>query len=151
MKWVPRSGLDTYHDCCWLPRLIDKARYLEMRHVAGNELGNAYLYGDNDFIDGQLLRFLGLSGDRVRAIVAANASDEQAAAAIIAESRKTPEERRAFSDALRARLHDFYIFQADEHRVHGPKAWFIRFIYNYVLMPRFRRAFRKAERTAVDH
>jgi hypothetical protein len=125
--------------------LIDKARFLQTHDVTGNELGNGYLYGDNDYIDAQLLRFLGISGDRLRAIVAANPTDDAAAAAAIAESGKTRDECHTFSEGLRARLHDFFVLDADEQRVHGAKAAFTRFVYNYILMPKFRRMFRQAE------
>jgi hypothetical protein len=145
MSWTPRSGLEKYAECCWLPRLIDKARYLQTHGVTGNELGNGYLYGDNDYIDGQLLRFLGITGDRLRAMVAANPSDDAVAAAVIAESGNTAAECRTFSHGLRASLDDFFVLEADEHRAGGPKASLARFIYNYILMPKFRRMFRKAE------
>jgi len=147
MSWQPRSGLDSYRECVWLPRLIEKARYLETRGITGNELGNGYLYGASDFIDGKLLRFLGLTGDRVRTIVGAYPDDEEAAKAVLAESGKSTGELRAFSEGVRKQLSDFYLIEADEGRATGMRASLTRLIYNVILMPIFRSQFRRAEAT----
>lgn len=147
MNWVPRSGLDTGRDLVWLPRLLQKARRHEEGRVNGRDLMDGYLYGDNDFIDVRVLRFLRTDDAAVSALVRADPDDDSVAAALIERSGRTREECIAFSRRLRRGLFDFIMLEADEGRIPpGLKRNVVRFVYNRIVMPPVYAMFRRAER-----
>jgi hypothetical protein len=63
----------------WLGRLIDKARRYEAAGVAPGEMLGEYMFGDNDYMDAKLLRFLGLNDRQICEIVGSEPDDERAA------------------------------------------------------------------------
>lgn len=89
MSWAPRSPFAKAAGLIWLPRMIDKGRhYLEGGQAA---LGD-YMFGDHDYLDGFLLRFLGLKDAVILDVLRTQPDDEQAAAEIVARSGKTPDQ-----------------------------------------------------------
>jgi hypothetical protein len=53
MTWTPCSGRNSVAGLSWLPRLLEKARHCEAS--GSGKLVDGYCYGDNDFIDKQML------------------------------------------------------------------------------------------------
>jgi hypothetical protein len=147
MAWIPRSPHDEADGLVWLPRLIDKARRSALGRASGADLMNGYLYGNSDYIDGRVLRFLGIDDVALSELVHECNSDEDVAAIVLAHSGHTVTERRAFSAALERRLFGFAMLDADEGRLApGPRRRLITFLYNAVVMPIAYPAFRRAER-----
>lgn len=145
MAWMPRSGLDEIDGMVWLPRMIDKARrYIECGESSRRFDG--YLYGENDFIDARVLRFLRLSDSAFASIVRENTDDAEAGRVAIAHSGRTPEQCRAFSAKLKRGMHDFALLEADEERMPpGLKRTLIRALYGGIIVPIAYAFFRRDE------
>lgn len=69
VNWMPRPWNAELAGCIWLPRLLDKGRRLLASERQGQDLMNGYLFGDFDYADGQLLRFLRMNDARVRQLL----------------------------------------------------------------------------------
>jgi len=113
--------------------MLDKAR-----RVAADGaylIDGEWMYGNNDFADGILLRFLGLSDEQVLDIVRADADDASAGAKILATSGKTPAQCAAFNRRFRAICGVFLpLIEADEGRTRpGPFSNVVRAVYNGVV------------------
>lgn len=132
-------------DVVWLPRLFDKARRFEQ--LGGDDrLIHGYCYGDNDFVDGKVLRFLHTDDATVSSLLREH-TDAEAARILVERSGRTPEECRQFSHHLKRSLNNFVFMEADEGRLPpGFKTVGIRLFYNILLMPIFYSKFRRAER-----
>lgn len=146
ITWVPRPPRDEFDGLIWLPRLIDKGRRSLLRRDGGETVMNGYLFGDNDFIDAQVLKFLRTEGDALADQLAMCADDDAVARDVIARSGRTFDERRAFSVALDRRLFGFNVIEADEGRMQpGPGRDALAFFYNRIMMPILYVVFRRAE------
>lgn len=146
MGWMPCSGLETVDDLVWVKRMVQKARRLQESRAAAAGLMNGYLFGENDFLDGWLLRFLRLRAKTVSEIVAQQADDERAARAVIERSGRTREECRAFSKRLRLLNANFALIEADEERLPpGFLSTGIRALYRGLVMPPVYAIFRLME------
>jgi hypothetical protein len=146
MNWPPRSGLESIEGMIWLPRLLDKARRVE---AAGGSTRcvDGYLYGNNDFIDKRVLRFLRIDDTAVSQLLREHSDDATVATIIIQRSGRTSDEVRAFGKHLRKTLFDFALLEADEGRMTpGLKRTCIRVIYNFFIMPITYAQFQRAER-----
>lgn len=136
MTWIPRSGLDKLQGLPWLPRLLDKARRFEAGRAAGTDLMNGYLYGDNDFIDAQLLKFLRTDDTAVRELVRQHADDAEVARILVERSGHDSAEVRAFAEKFLRRNMNFVVLEADEGRLgSGLRAKLMRIFYNRLFMP----------------
>lgn len=150
MSWTPCSGRETFDDLVWLPRMLQKARQHEESCVAGRDLMNGYLFGDSDFIDHRILRFLRTDDTALLTLVREHPADEDVARIVLQRSGRTTEERRRFSRRLRRMLADFVVLEADEGRLPpGPTSSVIRFVYNRLMMPTAYLMFRNAERKRI--
>lgn len=144
--WIPRPANDTIDGLVWLPRMIEKARRFAQGRRTGTDLMNGYLYGDNDFVDAQVLAFLRTDDRALLGLVEQSPSDDQAARAAISRSGRSHDECAAFSSALRRKVMGFVMLDADEGRLPpGPRRAIVAFFYNRVVMPIFYAAFRRAE------
>jgi hypothetical protein len=145
--WNPRSGGDEIYNCIWLPRMIDKARRVA-DSGGGYLIDGEYMFGEKDFADGRLLRFLGLSSAQVLGVVGVEPDDAQAAARIIELSGKTPPECAAFNRRFRLLMGPFLpMIDADEGRKPpGPWTAFLRGLYNNVIFRPALAIFRRSER-----
>jgi len=144
MSWIPRSGLDEIEGVVWLPRLLEKARRAA---AADSRSIDGYCYGDNDFVDAQVLRFLRISDDEVLDLVREHRDDADVAAIIVQRSGRSSEEVAAFNKRLRRSMFDFALMEADEGRMApGFKRNAITFFYNRLLMPIVYAMFARAER-----
>ena len=134
--WIPCSAQDELAGLPWLPRLLEKARRFEAGRAAGVDLMNGYLYGDNDFIDAQLLRFLHATDAAVSALVNEHPDDADVARILIQRSGRSDDEVRRFAKRMRRQNFNFVLTEADEDRLgNGLGARLMRFAYNRVIMP----------------
>lgn len=139
--WFPRSPFYRVSNCVFLARIIDKAR----RTVSGLPVGE-YMYGDNDYMDSRVLKFLGLSASDLNAIVRVQPDDETVGRILIDKSRKSPKQIARFT--LRMLLTYgvvFAMFDADEGRETGTLAKALAGFYNHVIYPPFAKKFRRDE------
>lgn len=138
VSWVPRySGSDRLAGCMWLGRMIDKARKYDGAGIAPGEMFGEYMFGDADYMDAKLLRFLGLHDSDVAEIVRDEPSDERAAELIVERSGKTPAQCAAFNRAF-GRANGFFIamMDADEaRRKRGLATWLMKTAYNAFVFP----------------
>jgi hypothetical protein len=88
-----------------MPRLIDKGRRKLEGDRLGQDLLGDYMFGDHDYLDGFLLRFLGLPDAVILEILRDEPDDERAAAAIVERAGKTPEQCRAWSQRFEREQH----------------------------------------------
>lgn len=93
------------------------------------------MYGDNDFADGILLRFLGITDAQVLEAVRTHPDDAAAAERILVASGKTPEQCAAFNRRFLLLAGLFLPFiEADEGRAKpGLRTSFLRAFYNGVV------------------
>ena len=145
MGWMPRSGRDAIAGLAWLPRMLDKARRCETSSTG--RLVDGYLYGDNDFIDKQLIAFLRTDDTTISQLVREHPDDAEVAAILVERSGRSAAEIAAFATTFRRKNFDFVFVEADEGRL-GPgfKASAIRFFYNNVVMRIFYPLFERDER-----
>jgi hypothetical protein len=148
--WVPRSGSERFYGLIWLPRLIDKARRVA---ASGDSylIDDEYMFGENDFADGRLLRFLGMGSSEVLEAVRAEPKDDLAAARIVATSGKTPQECERFSRRFKLVMGPFLpITDVDEGRKPpGLLTGLLRGFYNAVVVRGALAVFRRSERSRL--
>jgi hypothetical protein len=121
----------------WLGRLIDKARRYEVAAVAPGEMLGAYMFGDNDYMDAKLLRFLRLNDAQICEIVRSEPDDDHAAQRILERSGRTAAQCAAFNRAFaRGNAPFLAMIDADENR-HKPGlgASLMKAAYNAVVFP----------------
>jgi hypothetical protein len=144
MAWIPCSGRDSIAGLAWLPRLLEKARHAEI--AQSGRLVDGYCYGDNDFIDKQLIAFLRTDDVAISALVREHPADADVAQILIERSRRSRAECEAFDRAFRKKNFNFILIEADEGRLSGFKGAFLKFVYNAVIMRIFYPLFRRDER-----
>src|ERR1700694_3976393 len=105
MGWIPRSGRDSVAGLVWLPRLLEKARRCEAS--PGGRLVDGYCYGDNDFIDKQLIAFLRTDDVTISALVREHPDDADVALILVERSGRSPLECSAFNATFRRKNFDF--------------------------------------------
>jgi hypothetical protein len=150
MGWIPCSGRDSVEGLVWLPRLLEKARHAEASQ--SGRLIDGYCYGDNDFIDKQLLAFLRTDDVTISGLVREHPADADVAKMLVERSGRSHAECEAFSTTLRRKLFDFVLIEADEGRLRpGLKASILKFIYNNMVMPIVYPLFRRDERNRNGH
>jgi hypothetical protein len=144
MSWTPCSGLESAAGVVWLPRLLQKAR--RALNSPDGRVVDGYLYGDNDFIDKQVIAFLRTDDETITKLVRENPSDADVARIIVERSGRSASECAAYSGSLKRKLFNFVMLEADEGRIHGFEASVIKFLYNNALMPIVYPMFRRDER-----
>ncbi len=144
MAWIPCSGRNSIAGLSWLPRLLEKARRCETS--PGERLVDGYCYGDNDFIDKQLLAFLRTTDTAVSALVREHSDDSDVARILVERSGRSPAECAAFDTAFRRKNFDFVLIEADEGRLGSDlRATILKALYNAAMMPIFYSMFRRDE------
>ena len=145
MGWMPRSGRDSIAGLSWLPRLLDKARHCAAS--SNGRLVDGYCYGDNDFIDKQLITFLRTDDATISQLVQEHPADADVANVLVARSGRSPAECAAFDRTLRRKNFNFVLLEADEGRLRpGFKSASLKFLYNNVVMRIFYPLFERDER-----
>lgn len=144
--WNPCRWNSQLENCLWLPRMLDKGRrYLEsQQHQIGKDHLNGFLFGDLDFSDWRLLRFLRTNQDRVCELLTEFDSDQKVASQLLKESGKT-------SDEVHRWNRKFYLincifiplWDADEgYRKPGVTTEIIKIFYKFLIMPPIYLAYR---------
>ncbi len=147
MTWTPCSPLETVDGLVWVKRMAQKARYCVEHESSQRELMNGYLFGESDFIDGKVLKFLRATAQAFLDAVRGEPDDAAAAHRIVAASGRTSDECFQFSVKLSKQMSNFALIEADEGRLRpGMRTSLIRFFYNRMMMPIVYRVFRSAER-----
>ena len=126
--------------------MIDKAR--RVSPGAGNLIDGEYMFGENDYADSRLLKFLRISQEEFLEVVRAEPDDERAGARILEMSGKTPAECAAFRRRFLMQTGIFLpMMDADEGR-RPPGAWtsFLRWFYNHAIAVPAIAWFRRADR-----
>lgn len=145
-KWIPCSGLEMVDGMVWVKRMAQKARRAQRSRASQTDCMNGYLYGESDFLDGRVLRFLGTSDTAFVADVCSEADDEAGVRRALARSGRTASERREFSAKMEKELKAFPIIDADEGRLPpGFRTNVLKFFYNSMMMPIVYIVFRRAE------
>ena len=152
--WVPRSPFERLSNCVFLGRIIDKARRCE----SGMPVGE-YMYGDNDYMDSRVLRFLGTNAANVTDLIRSHADDDVVARKLVERSGKSNRDLRRFNTRMLVMYGlVFAMFDADEGRRRGVGAGTLARLYNSVIYPPFEKKFRrdedrskKAARNGADH
>ncbi len=108
---------------------------------------NGYLFGDLDYADGRLLKFLRTNDARVLDLLSETEEDESVALTLVRESGRSPEDIRAWNQRFRAVNAPFLaMMDADEGwRDPGLGTTLLKLFYNRVMMPPVYLGFRIAE------
>ncbi|HET7812784.1 MAG TPA: DUF5069 domain-containing protein [Candidatus Baltobacteraceae bacterium] len=133
--WIPVSGRAEIGGCAWLLRMVQKARRIVETGSGSKRIGE-YIFGQNDPVDGMLLRFLGISDEEVLDVVRAIPDDRAAAMQILTMSGKNPDECARFSRRL-MRVNGLFLamMDADEGRCKpSVRTSFLCWFYNRVIM-----------------
>lgn len=135
--WMPRPWNSELAGCLWLPRMLDKGRRALEGERQGRDLMNGFMFGDFDYADGQLLKFLRTGDARVRRLLVELGDDEAVARVLIQESGRLAEEVQAWNKRFRRANTPFIaMWEADEgRREPGVGTTLLRIFYNWVLMP----------------
>lgn len=132
---MPRPWNAELMGCIWLPRLLDKGRRVLESRRQGQNLMNGYLYGDLDYADGKLLKFLRTNDARVLELL--RESDEVVAQTLMREGRRSADDVLAWGLRFRKLNAPFIaMWDADEgRRKPGVGTTALKLFYNYLLMP----------------
>ncbi len=116
---------------------MDKGRQKLREQAHGRDLMQGYLFGDRDYMDGQLLTFLNTNEARVLELLQDSDNDQTVAEALIHESGRTAGEIRAWNEQLYRKNGLFLkMIDADEgRRSPGLGTAVYRFVYNSIIMP----------------
>ena len=150
-QWCPRSAFERSAGCVFLGRLIDKARRRAAGRAAGIDLMDGYMYGDNDYMDSRVLKFLNAKAADVDALVASNADDDSVARTLVERSGKSAAQLGAFNRRMVGIYGPvFVMFDADEGRRRDRFSRLLGHLYNTLMFPPFARKFAADERKAAE-
>jgi len=135
--WIPRSWRDELMGCIFLPRMLEKGRRVLEGERQGRDLMDGFLFGDFDYADGMILRFLRTKEARVRELLRENDDDAVVAETLFREGRRSPDEIRRWSRYFRRINAPFTpMWDADEgRRAPGFGTSLLNGFYNYLMMP----------------
>lgn len=147
LQWCPRSAFERSAGCLFLGRMIDKARRRAAGRASGVDLMDGYMYGDNDYMDSRVLKFLGAKAADVDALVASNADDDAVARTLVERSGKSALQIKSFNRRMLALYGPIFVmFDADEGRRVGPFSKALGGLYNALVFPPFHWKFQRDER-----
>lgn len=147
-NWMPRPWNEELMGCIWLPRMLDKGRQALESRRQGQDLMNRYLFGDFDYADGKLLKFLRTKDVHVLELLRKLDDDAAVAKALISESGRSADEIQAWGKRFRNVNAPFIaMWNADEgRREPGVGTALLKLFYNFLLMPPVYLGVRIAER-----
>jgi len=136
-SWMPRPWNAELMGCIWLPRLLDKGRQALESQRRGQNLMNSYLFGDFDYADGKLLKFLRTNDGHVLDLLHELEKDEAVAKTLIRESGRSVDEIQAWGKRFRTINAPFIaMWNADEgRREPGVGTSLLKLFYNGLMMP----------------
>lgn len=134
---MPRPWNAELMGCIWLPRMLDKGRQVLESRRQGKNLMNRYLFGDLDYADGKLLKFLRTNDGHILDLLREMNDDEAVAQRLLSESGRSVDEIQAWGKRFRTFNAPFIaMWDADEgRREPGVGTSLLRLIYNYLMMP----------------
>lgn len=146
--WMPRGWSETVMGVIWLPRMIDKARRRIEGELQRTDLLWPYMYGNNDYMDARLLRFLRLDDHEFLEIVRAGADDEGVAHELVRRSGVSLPELQEWGRMFGRKQRIFLLgLDADEdRRAPGLLTAVIKLAYNRLILPPAAWAYNRAER-----
>ena len=128
-----RVPADSLAGLSWLPRMLQKARRARRRRTDASS--TAICYGDNDFIDKQLIAFFAPTTRAISQSCREHPADADVATILVERSGRTPAECAAFDRTFRRKNFDFVFVEADEGRLPpGFKTAAVKFLYNNLVM-----------------
>lgn len=135
--WMPGPWNREMHGCVFLPRMLEKGRRVLEGERQGRDLMNGFCFGDYDYADSMLFRFLRTSEAKVIELQRTHANDDEVAAELIKASGRTPEQIRAWSKRFRLINAPFTaMWEADEgRRPPGLGTSLLNWFYNRLMMP----------------
>lgn len=136
-NWMPRPWNAELMGCVWLPRMLDKGRQVLESRRQRRDLMNQYLFGDFDYADGKLLKFLRTNDARVLELLRELDDDEAVAKALVSESGRSAGEIQGWCTRFRTFNAPFIaMWNADEgRRAPGVGTTLLKLFYNGILMP----------------
>ncbi|MDH4187732.1 MAG: DUF5069 domain-containing protein [Nitrospira sp.] len=136
-NWMPRPWNAELRGCLWLPRMLDKGRQALEGQRQGLNLMNNYLFGDFDYADGKLLKFLRTNDAHVLELLRELNDDEAVASRLLSESGRTATEVQVWCKRFRVLNAPFIaMWDADEgRRSPGVGTSLLKLFYNYLMMP----------------
>ena len=145
--WKPSPWHAELAGLLWLPRMLDKGRRFVESERAGRDLMNGYLFGNSDFVDALLLRFLGTDDRRVRQLLQESTDDMAVAERLVRESHRTQAEIRNWNKRFRRWNAPFIaMMEADEgRRPPGLSTSIYRGVYRALILPPVYVSFRLLE------
>lgn len=134
---MPRPWNAELMECIWLPRMLDKGRQVLESRRQGKNLMNRYLFGDLDYADGKLLKFLRTNDGHILDLLREMNDDEAVAQRLMSESGRSVDEIQAWGKRFRTFNAPFIaMWDADEgRREPGVGTSLLRLFYNYLMMP----------------
>ena len=121
----------------FMPRMLAKGRRQLASRAQGRNLMNGFLFGDFDYADGKLLKFLRTRESRVVELLRQFDDDRDVARILIAESGRTNAEIEGWNRRFQ-RINALFLemWDADEgRREPGFVTTLLKQSYNYALMP----------------
>ena len=121
----------------FLPRMLEKGRRVLASARQGRDLMNGYLFGDFDYADGSLMKFLRTNETRVVELMRECEEDTEVASRLIRESGRSPADIQAWNVRFR-RINALFMamWDADEgRRAPGWVTSVLKHSYNFILMP----------------
>lgn len=136
-NWIPRPWSDEIMGCIFLPRMLQKGRQVLASRRQGRDLMNGFLFGDFDYADRGMLKFLRTKEVRVLALLRESDDDAVVARTLIRESGRSAAEIRRWNKRFRTINALFTrMWDADEgRRAPGLRTSLLKLTYNYGLMP----------------
>jgi Domain of unknown function (DUF5069) len=146
-NWMPRPWNAELMGCIWLPRMLDKGRQALESKRQGQNLMNSYLFGDFDYADRKLLKFLRTNDVRVLELLCELKNDEAVAQTLMSKSGRSADEITAWCKRFRTFNAPFIaMWNADEgRREPGVGTTVLKLFYNFLMMPPVYLGFRIAE------
>ena len=135
--WIPSRWNEELCECIWLKRLLDKGRRALESEKEGQDLMNGYLFGNNDYADGKLLKFLNTDDNHIRKLLREMGEDTAVAEVLIRESGRSKEEIQNWNKGFcRTNAPFIAMWDADEgRRTPGVGTRLLDLSYNFLLMP----------------
>lgn len=146
--WMPPSWREELKGFIFLPRTLRKGRRVLAGRRQGRNLMNGFLFGDFDYADGSILRFLRTKETRVLELLGESEDDAAVADTLIRESGRSAAEIKAWNRRFRT-INGIFLamWDADEgRRAPGVATSLLKWSYNYGLMPPVYVLFRIAQR-----
>jgi len=136
-NWMPRPWSDQLMGFIFLPRMLQKGRRVLESGREGRDLMSGYLFGDFDYADGSLLKFLRTNEARVVALLRECEEDTDVAERLIRESGRSAAEIQAWNKRFR-RVNALFMAMWDADEGRRAPGWVtagLKLSYNFVLMP----------------